>query len=389
MKRCQRRAVGDYAWNWNSLFCAAILTSILGAMVARPCAAHNSLAGTWVVTIEGAPERYRSGKLQLAKSAGGYQGHYQRAMGAANLLRAVIIEGERVRFEVNEARVSSPLQASFEGSLQEGEIRGVVEYVLGERRGQRTFVAVRSTTEAKPVAHNHKADAGAWLADIRYSDKYQRSVLDLLRVQSEKPAPLVVHFHGGGFVQGDKRNFFRRAWVRKYHQEGVAFASVNYPFLKHADNNYFRILRHTEEAIRFLQKYAADYNIDADRISVMGASAGAIISCHVGHGAKLGVASVFARQQPMGTPILTLPKIRADGPPLIVYNTSGRDDRVHHPENATAVAQRCTALGVPCRLLGSKRSGLPRLPEGKAIEDLVMEVFFESWQAEVNAARVQ
>ena len=35
--------------------------------------------------------------------------------------------------------------------------------------------------------------------DIRYSKEYDRSVLDLWLVDSQKPAPLVVYFHGGGF----------------------------------------------------------------------------------------------------------------------------------------------------------------------------------------------
>ncbi len=43
--------------------------------------------------------------------------------------------------------------------------------------------------------------------DIRYSQKFERSVLDLWMAESKKPTPLVVNFHGGGFRQGDKRSF--------------------------------------------------------------------------------------------------------------------------------------------------------------------------------------
>ena len=36
--------------------------------------------------------------------------------------------------------------------------------------------------------------------DVRYSKKYERSVLDIWTVKSDKPAPLVVYFHGGPSV---------------------------------------------------------------------------------------------------------------------------------------------------------------------------------------------
>ncbi|MDX1563950.1 MAG: hypothetical protein R3236_01035 [Phycisphaeraceae bacterium] len=74
--------------------------------------------------------------------------------------------------------------------------------------------------------------AGPNHRDLRYSTKYERSVLDLWTVPSDRPAPLVVYFHGGGFRAGDKKVFYRSRFVKKYHPRGVAFATVNYPFLK-------------------------------------------------------------------------------------------------------------------------------------------------------------
>ena len=97
-------------------------------------------------------------------------------------------------------------------------------------------------------------------ANLRYSKAYSRSILDLWTVKSSKPAPLVVYFHGGGFKVGDKRGFARSQMLRKYHSEGVAFASVNYPFLVHTKNDYFKIMNHCAEAIRFLQSKAKKYN---------------------------------------------------------------------------------------------------------------------------------
>ncbi len=216
-------------------------------------------------------------------------------------------------------------------------------------------------------------------SNLRYSKEYDRSVLDLWTVKSSKPAPFVVYFHGGGFKVGDKRGFSRSQMLRKYHPEGVAFASVNYPFLVHTKKDYFKIMDHCAEAIRFLQANAKKYNLDKKRISVAGASAGALISCHVGHAHNLGIRSVFPIQQPMGTPLMTYPKLRKKGPPIILYSHSGPNDRVHHPDNAKLVHRRCKELGVKSTVYGSAQSGLPTLSKGEQIHDLAMEFFFESW----------
>jgi len=235
--------------------------------------------------------------------------------------------------------------------------------------GLLAFPSAFSVTHAAEPTHSN----------LRYSKEFDRSVLDLWTVKSSKPAPLVVYFHGGGFKMGDKRGFSRNVMLRDYRPKGVAFASVNYPFLFHTNKDYFKIMDHCAEAIRFLQKNAKKYNLDKKRISVSGGSAGAIISCHLGHAHDLGIRSVFPVQQPMGTPFMTYPKLHKKGPPIILYTRSGPNDHVHHPDNAKLVHKRCKELGVKSAIYGSSQSGLPVLPEGKQLHDVAMEFFFESW----------
>ena len=216
--------------------------------------------------------------------------------------------------------------------------------------------------------------------NLRYSKEYDRSVLDLWKVESPKAAPLVVYFHGGGFKFGDKAFFSRSSMLRKYHPQGVAFASVNYPFLVHVEKDYLKIMKHCGEAIRFLKENSAKYNFDPDRISVSGGSAGALITCHVGHANDLGIRSLFPLQQPMGTPLLTIPYLRKGGPPIFVYNRSGRTDRVHHPDNALFVKKKCDLLGVACTAYGVKGSGLPVLPAKQDVNEMAMKFFRDSWK---------
>ena len=215
--------------------------------------------------------------------------------------------------------------------------------------------------------------------DIRYSQNFERSILDLWLAESKKPTPLVVNFHGGGFRIGDKGFFNRNPILKKYLPEGVSFASVNYPFVQQVDGNYAKILEHCTESIHFLKKNAKKFNIDTNRISLMGNSAGALVTCYLGHAKKLGIKSIFPIQQPKGTPLL-IPFFRKDGPVVMVYNRSGKRDQIHHPDFAIMVRERCKELGIDCYAYGVKGTGLDPLPKDKNLHDLAMDFFRKSWK---------
>ena len=222
--------------------------------------------------------------------------------------------------------------------------------------------------------------------NLRYSKKFERSELDLWLADSKKPTPLVVNFHGGGFRAGDKRSFRWNRILRDNLSKGVSFASVNYPFVQQVDGNYSKILEHCAESIEFLKKRAAKYNFDPERISVMGNSAGALITCYLGHAKELGIRSIFPIQQPKGTPLL-IPLFRADGPPVIVYNRSGKRDKIHHPDFAIMVRERCKELGVECLAYGVEGTGLKTLSDEESIEKLAMKFFQKSWKKEPNKSK--
>lgn len=216
--------------------------------------------------------------------------------------------------------------------------------------------------------------------NARYSDKFDRSVLDFWKAKSSKPTPVVVYFHGGGFKQGDKSHFYRSRLIDDFLPKGVSFVTVNYPFLEHTNNDYFAILKHTEEAIKFLHSKAKEWNIDPSRIAVSGSSAGALISGHLGYGTNLKVSAVFAIQQPIGTDVLMLTKIRKGGPPSILYTTSNTQDRVHHPRYAQMVHDQCKKCGIYSEVWGREGSGLPSLKKGTRIEEQAMQMFFKTWK---------
>src|SRR5260221_3986305 len=89
-------------------------------------------------------------------------------------------------------------------------------------------------------------------ADEKYDTKHPRNVLDFWSAKSDKPAPLVVWFHGGGFTQGDKKSIVDRDnFVNGLLAKGVHVASCNYPFLK--DASYEQIMGHCGRAIQVLR----------------------------------------------------------------------------------------------------------------------------------------
>ncbi len=220
--------------------------------------------------------------------------------------------------------------------------------------------------------------------NVRYSDKYERSVLDFWKAKSSKPTPVVVYFHGGGFKQGDKSHFHRSRLIDEFVPKGVSFVTVNYPFLKHTNNNYFTILKHTEEAIKFLHSKAREWGIDPRRIAVSGSSAGALISGHLGYGSNLKISAVYAIQQPIGTEQLMLNKVRKGGPPIMLYTSSSTKDRIHHPRYAQMVHDKCKKLGIYSELYGRNGSGLPALPGNIRPEYQAMKMFYKAWRMKYN-----
>jgi hypothetical protein len=107
--------------------------------------------------------------------------------------------------------------------------------------------------------------------DVPYGP-HARNVLDFWKAEGEKPTPLIVFIHGGGFRAGDK-SAARGETLRKALEAGVSYASINYRFLETAPIQ--EILRDAARAIQFLRSKAAEWNLDKARFAAHGGSAGA------------------------------------------------------------------------------------------------------------------
>jgi acetyl esterase/lipase len=114
--------------------------------------------------------------------------------------------------------------------------------------------------------------------DVPYitdGDAAQRLDLYLPEKTGEKPLPLVVHIHGGGWRGGSKFPCPVLNMVGK----GYAVASVEYRF---SDKALFPAqIQDCQAAIRWLRGNSKKYNIDSDHVGVVGGSAGGHLSALV------------------------------------------------------------------------------------------------------------
>ena len=101
----------------------------------------------------------------------------------------------------------------------------------------------------------------------------QRQMLDLFlpKEQSEKPRPLLVYIHGGGWRGGSKEGAFRRLQPL-LEESGFAGAAINYRLTNEA--SWPAQIHDCKAAIRWLKAHAGKYGYDPERIAVWGTSAG-------------------------------------------------------------------------------------------------------------------
>ena len=111
-------------------------------------------------------------------------------------------------------------------------------------------------------------------ADVKYGP-HERNVFDLWRAKSDRPTPLVIYYHGGGFRGGDKRTL-NPSLLKQLLAGGVSVAAANYRLTNVAP--FPAQMHDCGRALQFIRHDTAKYNIDPKRVGATGGSAGAGIS---------------------------------------------------------------------------------------------------------------
>ena len=145
------------------------------------------------------------------------------------------------------------------------------------------FVALTATvfaespkSDAKPAAAPPGVRFERDLSYIPDGDAAQKLDLYLPEQAPDKPLPLVVHIHGGGWRGGNKYPCPVVGMVR----HGYAVASVEYRFSQKA--LFPAQIQDCQAAIRWLRGNAKRFGINPARVGVIGASAGGHLSALVG-----------------------------------------------------------------------------------------------------------
>ncbi|MDD2970851.1 MAG: alpha/beta hydrolase [Lachnospiraceae bacterium] len=117
-----------------------------------------------------------------------------------------------------------------------------------------------------------------WL-DIPYAEQSETQKLDIYAPGTEKRYPTIVHFHGGAFAFGTRRDVNLISMLRGINR-GYVVVSVEYRMSSEA--RFPALVYDAKAAIRFLRAHAREYHIDPDRIAVWGPSAGGYLASMVG-----------------------------------------------------------------------------------------------------------
>ena len=146
---------------------------------------------------------------------------------------------------------------------------------LIEELERQSAPTVHLKTNTKPVALPPPT-----FRDVPYG-AHSRNVLDFWQARSEKPTPLAVYFHGGGFVAFDKGKITSK-WpitVKALLDEKISVAAVNYRLIQ--DKPLPAAFHDGRRALQFLRAKSEVWNLEESRIGAWGGSAGAQIAMYL------------------------------------------------------------------------------------------------------------
>lgn len=116
--------------------------------------------------------------------------------------------------------------------------------------------------------------------DVAYDNKSPRQCFDLyLPDEGDGPFPLFIHIHGGAFAFGDKRDDHMDAYLVGV-KRGYAVASIEYRVSGEA--KFPAAVLDCREAVRYMKSHAEEFKIDANKIIVIGGSAGGNLAAMLG-----------------------------------------------------------------------------------------------------------
>lgn len=206
-------------------------------------------------------------------------------LGMALSLWLIPLVGTVLSAEVAPQEVFQRLDRNQDGKLTREElppaIQGSFDRIDGNKDGsvtveELTQFRARARQAAATGAQQPRLPDGIQAElDIPYAETdHPRQRLDLLLPKNradDKPLPVVVAIHGGAWMGGDKRQVLPRLFP--YVTEGK-YAGVSVGYRLSQDAIWPAQIHDCKAAIRWIRGNAKKYNLDPERIGVIGWSAG-------------------------------------------------------------------------------------------------------------------
>ncbi len=119
------------------------------------------------------------------------------------------------------------------------------------------------------------------IKNIEYKNINGKSLqLDVYkRKDLQTPAPTLIFVHGGSWRSGKRSDYL--FYLLDYAQKGYVTVTVSYRMIK--DALFPAAVQDLDCAVRWIRQHADEYGIDADRMALVGGSAGAHLSLLVGY----------------------------------------------------------------------------------------------------------
>lgn len=126
---------------------------------------------------------------------------------------------------------------------------------------------------AKTQGITHK-----WL-DVPYMDGERHGMDIYLPNEGTAPYPVIVDIYGGGLYRGEKSSMKMDASLKLLREHGYAVVSPNYSMLWQAP--FPTQIYEIKAALRFLRAHATEYQLDMNRVALVGESSGAQLAVTV------------------------------------------------------------------------------------------------------------
>jgi acetyl esterase/lipase len=121
------------------------------------------------------------------------------------------------------------------------------------------------------------AETAKVMTDVKYG-LHQRNLMDVWLARSDRPTPVLVSIHGGGFRNGNKS--VDPALRNQCLAAGISVVAITYRFSQDAIAP--ASFHDSARAIQFIRHNANEWNVDPKRIAATGGSAGAGLSLWLG-----------------------------------------------------------------------------------------------------------